>query len=106
MTEPEAMVMGWLTQRKIPFSFQTSLAGGFYELGGAVVDFILDELSIALRVMGEYWHKGIEKTGTDMLQKEMLTAMGYTVVDLLESDIQERLDETLRLALTGQEVLR
>lgn len=102
----EIIVYNFLTRRKIPFEFQTSLAGGIYQLGGAVVDFILYEEMLAWRVMGEYYHKGVEKEGSDIIQKETLAEMGYTVVDLLANDLENRPEETLNLALQGQEMLR
>ena len=104
MSDLEALVYNFLVRRNIPFDFQTSLAGGFYSLGGAVVDFIIRDL--AWRVMGEYFHKGVEKTGSDIIQREQLVAMGYTVVDLLADDLENRLNETLTLALQGQEMLK
>ena len=104
MSDLEALVYNFLVRRNIPFDFQTSLAGGFYSLGGAVVDFIIGDL--AWRVMGEYFHKGVEKTGSDIIQREQLVAIGYTVVDLLADDLENRLNETLTLALQGQEMLK
>ena len=105
MTEPEAIVYRWLIKKNIQFAFQTSLAGGFYELGGAVVDFILTELNIALRVQGTYWHEGVAKKGMDDIQREMLEGIGFTVVDVWEDDLENRLEETMTLAVQGQEVL-
>ena len=105
MTSPEAIIYDYLTKRKIPFEFQTSLMGGIYELGGAVVDFILPELNIGLRVQGEYWHRGISKSGSDLIQKENLAAMGFVVVDLQEDDLHNRLEETMVKALRGEEML-
>ena len=104
-SEPELIVMGWLTRNKIIFTFQSWMAGGLYELGGSVVDFTLDELDIALRVMGEYWHRGISKSGQDLIQREMLISLGWTVVDLQEDDIRNRLEQTMRLAIQGKEML-
>ena len=104
----EIIVIEWLTKRNIDFQFQTSFSGGFFELGGAVVDFLLPELRLALRVQGEYFHKTVEKTGQDIIQKEMLSALGWTVVDLWESDLKDpaRLGQTMKLALQGQEMLQ
>ena len=104
-TDLELIVMGWLEKHKILFEAQSSLMGGFFQLGGAVVDFIV-EPNLAWRVFGEYWHSGVEKTGSDIIQKEHLTALGYTVIDLWEDNLRNRLDETLRLALEGQEMIR
>ena len=100
----EIIVLQWLNKNKIVYDFQTSLAGGHYQLGGSVVDFIIGDL--AWRVHGEYYHSGVEKTGSDILQKELLSNMGFIVIDLYADDIQNRTEETLRLALQGQEMLR
>ena len=105
MTDIESMVAQWLSRNKIVFSFQLWMAGGPYELGGSVVDFTLDELGIALRVMGEYWHRGISKSGSDLIQKESLSAQGWRVIDLWEDDIKNRLEETMLKALRGEEML-
>jgi len=105
MSDLEQVVFDFLTKRNIAFDFQTSLAGGLFALGGAVVDFIV-EPNLAWRIMGEYYHRGIEKTGSDTIQKEMLSALGYVVVDIWADDIENRLDETLTLALQGQEMIR
>ena len=100
----ELLVIGWLNRKGINYDFQTSLMGGHYSLGGSVVDFIIGDL--AWRVMGEYFHKGVEKTGSDIIQREQLVAMGFTVVDLLADDLENRLNETITLALQGQEMLK
>ena len=105
-TNIERLVYAYLVRRNISFRFQTSLMGGFFALGGAVVDFLLDDRMLAWRIQGEFWHRGVEKEGSDLLQREMLTALGWTVVDLLADDLENRLNQTLRLALQGQEVLR
>lgn len=106
MTDIERIVYDYLVKRNIAFDFQTSLAGGLFQLGGAVVDFILEERRLAWRVFGEYWHRGVEKTGSDTIQREMLTELGYTVVDLWSSDLESRPEQTLRLALEGREMIR
>lgn len=106
MSDVETIVYGWLTKREIVFNFATSLRGGFYQLGGAVVDFILPNRMLAWRVMGEYYHRGVVKEGSDIIQKELLSELGYVVVDIWGDDIEDRLEETMRLALQGQEILR
>ena len=108
MTSLEALVFDYLVRHKIEFQFQTSLMGGIYELGGMVVDFLLPERRIALRIMGTYWHKGVVKEGSDLIQREMLANMGWIVVDIWEDDILDpaRLNETMRKALQGIEMLR
>ena len=108
MTDIEQIVYDWLTARNIPFRFQSALMGGFYQLGGAVVDVIITDRNLAWRIQGEYWHRGVSKTGQDILQREMLNELGYTVVDLLSDDLEDptRRDETLTKALRGEEMLR
>lgn len=104
-TDIELIVLGYLDRRKILYQFQTSLAGGFFELGGAVVDILIPERFLAWRIFGEYWHEPVATKGRDAIQKELLTSMGWTVVDIWGSDIKERLEETMRLALLGREML-
>ena len=104
-TDIESIVYDWLVKRNIEFRFQSSLGGGFFELGGAVVDFLVDP-DLAWRVMGEYFHRGVTAEGRDVIQKEWLTAQGYRVVDIWGLDIQNNLESTMQLALQGREVLR
>ena len=106
MTDIEAIVFEWLTQRGVEFQFQTSLRGGFFALGGAVVDFLIRDRNLAWRIFGEYWHRGVTKEGSDILQKEMLAELGWVVVDIWGDDVRDRTEETLSLALEGREVLR
>lgn len=107
-TDIEALVIRWLDRHKIEYSFSTSIAGGFYELGGAVVDFLLHSRGLAWRVHGVYWHTGVDIEGHDQIQRELLEGMGWTVVDIWSDDILDpaRLEQAMRLALIGQEVLR
>lgn len=104
MSDIERIAFNWLVRRGVDFQFQTSLMGGIFSLGGAVVDFIIG--LIVWRVMGTYWHQGVEKTGQDTIQKELLIAMGYTVVDIWAEDLENRAEQTLTLALSGEEMLR
>jgi len=108
MTQPEAIAVGWLSRHNIPFEFQTSLMGGFYELGEAVVDIILPDTMTAIRIQGTYWHQDVSKRGRDDLQKEFLQAMCYIVIDVWEDDTEDpaRLEQTMRLAIQGEAILR
>lgn len=106
-TNIEEIVAQWLNRKGIEYQFQTSLMGGFYELGGAVVDFLFPDRRLAWRVMGEYYHQGVQKRGSDLLQKELLSQQGWVVVDIWGNDILDinRRDQALNLALVGQEML-
>lgn len=102
----EKLVYDWLTQHGIRFRFQSSLSGGYYSLGGMVVDFILTERNTAIRVMGEYYHQGVEPEGKAIIQREQLEAMGYIVVDCWGEDILSNIDEVMSKAILGIEMLR
>lgn len=104
-TDIELIVLQWLDKRKINYQFQTSLAGGIYELGGSVIDILIPDRMLGWRIFGEYWHRGVSVEGRDLIQKENLSAMGITVVDIWSSDIENRLEETMTKALRGEEML-
>ena len=106
MSDIEEIVYRWLVKRGIQFRFQTSFAGGFFELGGTVVDFLLDDLNLAWRVQGEYYHRGVSVEGKDFIQKELLVGLGWVVVDIWGDDIKDNLEATMSKALLGQEMLR
>ncbi len=93
-TLPERIVWKWLIVNEYTFLAQRSEAGGNLVVGGAVVDFLVYDIAgqtTALRIMGDYWHgpKFPGRQARDEEQFWRLTAMGYLVVDLWESDIYE-----------------
>ena len=94
----------WLIKHSILFTAQAPMFGAG-ELGSATVDFILTERNIVLRIMGGYWHTGLEVNARDLLGREKLTEAGYTVVDVWEDDINRNLDAVMELAIQGQEML-
>ena len=101
----ERIVYNWLIKHSILFTAQAPMFGAG-ELGSATVDFILTERNIALRVMGGYWHSGLETNARDLLGKEKLAEVGYTVVDVREENlIAGKIDSTMELAISGQEAL-
>lgn len=104
MSSAEKIVYAWLIDANIPFVGQKSLFGGT-ELGGTIVDFLLEDRGIALRVMGEYWHSSLEASARDEIAKEKLMEQGYIVCDIWERNlIPERLDYTMSQAIMGLEV--
>jgi len=98
-------VYNWLIKHSILFTAQAPMFG-VGELGSATVDFILTERNIAIRVMGTFWHSGLETNARDLLGREKLTEAGYTVVDVWEDDINRNLETTMKLAIQGQEMLK
>ena len=107
LSELEKKVYSWLTKREIPFTTQEPMFGVAGELGSAVVDFVIEERNLVLRIMGSYYHSTIEAKARDEFGKEQLINRGYIVVDLREEDLSdERITRTLEMALEGQEALR
>jgi len=107
LSDLEKKVHNWLTRRKILFNTQEPMFGMAGELGSATVDFVIPERNLALRVMGGYYHSTLEAKARDLFGKEQLIGRGYQVVDLQESDLEDnKIENTLQLALQGQEILR
>uniref|UniRef100_A0A6M3IPI3 Tail protein n=1 Tax=viral metagenome TaxID=1070528 RepID=A0A6M3IPI3_9ZZZZ len=98
----EIMVMGWLDRKGIQYSFQSSLAGGLFELGEAAINFIIPDFGIALRVRGEYYSRESTPTGIDLVQEEVMKSqIGLIAVDVWESDIKRDLNGTMESVLRG-----
>jgi len=101
----EIEVYTWLTKKGIHFEFQSKLIGGYSrELGDAEADFVLRQLEMVWRVMGEYFHRGVTPQARDLIQKVRLQEQGWQVIDLWEEDLKKRLNYTLTMALRGQEI--
>lgn len=113
-TIPEAIAYAWLQDWKYSFDFQSSQLGGLWVRGGAVVDFVIYDMSFEgvyfWRIMGEHWHQGSRKQHADQLQKGRLMALRIggmpvvAVVDLWENDLYDRWPEVLELARMGEEL--
>jgi len=103
----EKKVYNWLTRNNIPFTTQEPMFGIAGELGSAIVDFVIEERNLVLRVMGSYYHSTREAKARDEFGKERLINQGYIVVDLYEESLaDDKLERTMRMALEGQESLR
>ena len=102
----EKKVVDWLVKYEIPFTAQQPMFGGYAELGGAVIDIVLTGRNIVLRILGSYWHSGIESKARDEFGKEQLINQGFIVVDLHEESLSDdRIDNTMEAAIRGEEVL-
>ena len=105
MSNLEEIVFEWLTRKNIVFEFQSQLIGGYIRsLGDAIIDFLLPNDNLLFRVMGEYFHSSTKEKARDIIQKQNLEGMGYTVVDLWEDDLLSSPDYVLEHALRGEEV--
>jgi len=101
----EKVIASWLMKHDIAFQTQVPMFG-IGELGAATVDFVLIERNIVLRCMGTFWHSGLETNARDLLGKEKLAEVGYTVVDVREENLTAgKIDSTMELAISGQEAL-
>jgi very-short-patch-repair endonuclease len=106
LSDLEKKVYNWLSKNDIPFTTQEPMFGVYGELGSAVIDFVLGERNIVLRVMGSYYHSTARAKARDEFGKEQLINQGYIVVDLKEEDLaDDKIDRTMELALEGVEVL-
>ncbi len=107
LSDLEKKVYKWLIEHEVPFSTQQKMFGLRGELGSATIDFVLTERNIVLRVMGSYWHSGLEAQSRDDFGKEQLINRGYIVVDLWEESLtDENIENTMRAAIEGIEVIR
>jgi very-short-patch-repair endonuclease len=107
LSDLERKVHDWLTRNNIQFAAEQTMLGEARELGSAIVDFYIPGRNLVLRVMGSYWHSGLTAKARDELSKERLINQGYIVIDLWEENLSdERIEETMRMALKGQEALR
>ena len=107
LSDLEKKVYNWLSKREIPFTTQEPMFGIAGEAGSAVIDFVLTERNIVLRTMGSYWHSGTEAKARDAFGREQLVNKGYIVVDLWEENLtDDKIQNTMELAIEGQEALR
>lgn len=113
MTFPEAIYYYGLEKRRITFDYQSAMNGGRTELGGAVVDFILDMGSHAIGVLvnGNYWHNTPVQRARDFETKEIVTGQFWqgriisTVIDVWESKLLScDRDNAVDRSLHGEEV--
>lgn len=113
-TIPEAIAYAWLEDRNYRFDFQSSMLGGLHVRGGAVVDFLIYDMShegnYIWRVQGEHWHQGGRKQAADRLQKDRLIGLRVggapviAVVDLWEADLYDKWPYVLEQAEMGEEI--
>ena len=104
MTSIETTVSDWLLKKTIDFNFQSQLMGGFYnQFGDEKVNFELPDPNILLRIQGVNAQK-TNLSGKDVINKERLIGLGYTVVDCWESDIKDNKEFTLSEAMKGKEI--
>ena len=101
LTEPEIVVLNWLYSHKIAFIPHGKIMGGSSEPGGAIVDYLLTDFNIIIRIQS-YWHTIEGTEAKDRLQRIALENQGFIVVDIWETDLKVNPDEVMRMALQGR----
>jgi hypothetical protein len=110
MTKPEGRVYLWLQKH-----FKDS--GGnhewtyiyplvtYYRQGGIEVDFAIFGPRLAWQVQGEHFHFGDPTVeAQDLVERTVISSSGWTVINLLESMINEDVDRVCREALLGNQL--
>jgi hypothetical protein len=105
---PELVVYCYLTDNKIPFTYQAMLFGGRRAKGGLVPDFVVQSggLGLAWLIQGEYWHDRStthgQKDATNRLRLVGTVYKGVRIsgmVELWENDIFRMRPKIFQLAL-------
>jgi len=88
-TLPEYLVYKELVKIGIEFEYQANQMGGRLSVGGAVVDFLIPSLNLALQIQGLYWHyqRSSTQKARDAISRASLEGMGLTVIYLDEDDL-------------------
>lgn len=103
----EWLVYRWLISKGmtagVDFAFQADRLGGLSHIGNAKIHFIVYASKLALRVQGIEWPNLTAKSHSlDLLQRVIWEARGYTVLDLLGSEIEENVNRVMLLAMSGR----
>lgn len=107
---PELIVHCWLTDKKIPFTYQAMLFGGRRAKGGLVPDFVVQYggLGLAWQVQGRYWHRRDSEHGQkDTVSQLRLVGTVYhgvtitAMVELWEPQIYRQRPRIFEYALAG-----
>lgn len=89
-SRPEWLVYNALLKLgyKDRFTYQSPALGGRQVKGGAIIDFLIDDLNLAINVTSRYWHyQTTPKRMADELQRAALEGRGLRVVYIDEADI-------------------
>lgn len=110
ITIPEYQVFRWLERHMgwrntVEFQYLDYLPGVSVERGDQQVDFTTATF-LAFAVDGIHWHleQGAQQRARDLMNKWVLEGLGYTVVTLLDVDLNDRLEATMRAAMQGLEM--
>ena len=87
----------------IEFTYQAPALGGRTQAGGAVIDFMENDVGIAIRVQGLHFHDyaGGDRRSFDILQQLSLEQSGIRVIDLRDDTILQSPIGSLKNARAG-----
>lgn len=98
LTKPEAKVYRILSGMKLPFQIYAQYK---YQVPGEqqpyLLDFALPDLGINIEADGEKWHSTPEDKGSDQKRDYKLAEMGWTVIRVSETALNENVDGVERL---------
>lgn len=109
-SRPELVIYCWLTDKKIPFTYQAMMFGGRRAKGGLVPDFVVNYggMGLVWQVQGEYWHRRTSNHGQkDFANTARFIGMDYhgvrisAVVELWELDIYRQRPRVFQYGLSG-----
>lgn len=107
-TVPEWMVFRWL-ERRMGFRHEMEfvyvpVVGGLRQREGLQVDFVVLDY-LAWQVNGIYWHyRTVDQREKNAMDRAIVESRGYIYCELLDMDIIEQQETTLRLAMQGLEM--
>ena len=91
------------------FTYQSPLAGGRLDKGGAIIDFLFyNPPNLAVNVQGTYYHYelGAETKARDIMVREALAGQGINLIFVDEDDLLQDPVGVTRLALNYRDVSR
>jgi len=87
----------------IDFIFQAERRGGVSHIGNAKIHFLIFTSKLALRVQGYLWpNLSGAAHALDTIQRVIWEGKGYTVLDLLASEVDENVNRVMNLAMMGR----
>jgi len=101
-SKPEWAIYWTLQRLKINFTYQSSQMGGRSEKGGAVVDFVIEDLNLAINVQSSYYHyQTTEQRTRGAMQKAQLEGYGMKVIYIDEEDALRAPEFYIKEAMRG-----
>ena len=84
------------------FTYQADFGGGRLDVGGAIVDFLIEFPRVAIDVQSDYWHLGTaEQRAHDVAIRSMLEGFGIRVEYIDEDEAINDADRAVDDAITG-----